>query len=79
MPDISAAGKAALINNEESKALENIKNYASGMGMYVSLMNSSAGITASKLVAPPSSTTPSTAKNAATITNDRFTSFNAGG
>ena len=79
MPDISAVGKAALINNEESKALENIKNYANGMGMYVNLTKSSAGITASKLVAPPSSNTETTTKDAAKITNDRFTSFNAGG
>jgi hypothetical protein len=79
MPDISAVGKAALINNEESKALENIKNYASGMGMYVNLTSSSAGVTASKLVAPPSSNTETTTKDAAKITNDRFTSFNAGG
>jgi hypothetical protein len=79
MPDISAVGKAALINNEESKALENIKNYANGMGMYVNLTKSSAGITASKLVAPPSLNTETTTKDAAKITNDRFTSFNAGG
>ena len=79
MPDISAVGKAALINNEESKALENIKNYANGMGMYVNLTKSSAGVTASKLVAPPSSNTETTTKDAAKITNDRFTSFNAGG
>lgn len=79
MPDISATGKAALINNEESKTLENIKNYASGMGMYVNLTSSSAGVTASKLVAPPSSNTETTADDAAKITNDRFTSFNAGG
>ena len=78
-PDIKAEGKAALINNEESKALENIKNYANGMGMYVNLTESSAGITASKLVAPPSSNTETTTKDAAKITNDRFTSFNAGG
>jgi len=65
MPDITAVGKAALINNEESKTLENIKNYANGMGMYVNLTESSAGITASKLVAPPSLNTETTADDAA--------------
>lgn len=78
MPDISAAGKAALINNEESKTLENIKNYASGMGMYVNLTNSSAGLVATKLVAPTSST-QSTVADATETNNDRFTSLNAGG
>jgi hypothetical protein len=77
--DISAVGKAALKNNAKSEALENIKNYAEGMGMYANLTKSSAGITASKLVAPPSSNTETTTKDAAKITNDRFTSFNAGG
>lgn len=78
MPDISATGKAALINNEESKTLENIKNYASGMGMYVNLTNSSAGLVATKLVAPTSST-QSTVADATETNNDRFTSLNAGG
>lgn len=78
MADISATGKAALINNEESKTLENIKNYASGMGMYVNLTNSSAGLVATKLVAPTSST-QSTVADATETNNDRFTSLNAGG
>lgn len=78
MPDISAAGKAALINNETSQSLENIKNYAAGMGMYVNLTNSSAGLVATKLVAPTSST-QSTVADATKTNNDRFTSLNAGG
>lgn len=78
MPDISAAGKAALINNETSQSLENIKNYATGMGMYVNLTNSSAGLVATKLVAPTSST-QSTVADATETNNDRFTSLNAGG
>lgn len=78
MPDISATGKAALINNEESKALENIKNYASGMGMYVNLTSSSAGLVATKLVAPDA-TTKSTVADAAEITNDRYSALNTGG
>ena len=78
MADISATGKAALINNEESKTLENIKNYASGMGMYVNLTSSSAGLVATKLVAPDD-TTKSTAADAAEITNDRYDALNTGG
>lgn len=78
MPDISATGKAALINNEESKTLENIKNYASGMGMYVNLTSSSAGLVATKLVAPDA-TTKSTVADAAEITNDRYSALNTGG
>jgi hypothetical protein len=68
--DISAVGKAALKNNAKSEALENIKNYAEGMGMYVNLTGSSAGVTASKLVAPPSSNTETT---------DTTTTDNTGG
>jgi hypothetical protein len=78
MADISATGKTALINNEESKTLENIKNYASGMGMYVNLTSSSAGLVATKLVAPDD-TTKSTAADAAEITNDRYSALNTGG